>query len=59
MVIAGEVALLSSFKKKNTAIINNNKTRGVPAFDLLGSDSEYADRYRNWFDPASVFDRGV
>ncbi len=27
--------------------------------DLRGSDSENVDRYRNWFDPDSVFDRGA
>ncbi len=27
--------------------------------DLLGSESENVDRYRNWFDPVSVFDRGA
>jgi len=32
---------------------------GAPVMDLLGSESENLDRYRNWFDPASVFDRGA
>ena len=27
--------------------------------DLLGSESENVDRYRNWFDPVSIFDRGA
>ena len=27
--------------------------------DLLGSESENVDRYRNWFDPVSSFDRGA
>ena len=28
-------------------------------FDLLGSDSANTERYRNWFDPVSVLDRGA
>ncbi len=27
--------------------------------DLLGSASENVDRYRNWFEPVSVFGRGA
>ncbi len=27
--------------------------------DLLGSESENVDRYRNWFDLVSIFDRGA
>ncbi len=33
-----------------------SRTYGAPVMDLLGSESENVDRYRNWFDPASVFD---
>ena len=27
--------------------------------DLLGSEAENVDRYRNWLDPVSIFDRGA
>ena len=27
--------------------------------DMLGSEAENVDRYRNWFDPVSVLDRGA
>ena len=27
--------------------------------DLLGSESANNDKYRNWFDPVSIFDRGA
>ncbi len=27
--------------------------------DLLGPEAENVDRYRNWFDPVSIFDRGA
>ncbi len=27
--------------------------------DILGSEAENVDRYRNWFYPVSVFDRGA
>ena len=36
-----------------------SRTYGAPVMDLLGSESENVDRYRNWFDPVSVFDRGA
>ena len=39
--------------------IKNSRTYGAPVFDLLGSESENVDRYRNWLDPVSVFDRGA
>ena len=36
-----------------------SRTYGAPVMDLLGSEAENVDRYRNWFDPVSVFDRGA
>ena len=36
-----------------------SRTYGAPVMDLLGSESENVDRYWNWFDPVSVFDRGA
>ena len=36
-----------------------SRTYGAPVMDLLGSESENVDRYRNGFDPVSVFDRGA
>ena len=36
-----------------------SRTYGAPVMDLLGSDSENVNRYRSWFDPVSVFDRGA
>ena len=39
--------------------IKNSRTYGAPVFELLGSESENVDRYRNWLDPVSVFDRGA
>ena len=39
--------------------VKNSRTYGAPVMDLLGSESENVDRYRNWFDPVSIFDRGA
>ena len=36
-----------------------SRTYGAPVMDLLGSESENVDRYRNWLDPVSVLDRGA
>ena len=36
-----------------------SRTYGAPVMDLLGSESENVDRYRNWFDPFSALDRGA
>ena len=36
-----------------------SRTYGAPLMDLLGSESVNVDRYRTWFDPFSVFDRGA
>ena len=36
-----------------------SRTYGAPVMDLLGSESENVDRYRNCIDPVSVFDRGA
>ena len=39
--------------------VKKSRTYGAPVMDLLGSESENNDRHRNWFDPASIFDRGA
>ena len=36
-----------------------SRTYGAPVMDILGSEAENVDRYRHWFDPVSVFDRGA
>ena len=36
-----------------------SRTYGAPVMDMLGSEAENVDRYRNWFDPVSIFDRGA
>jgi hypothetical protein len=36
-----------------------SRTYGAPVMDLLGSESENVDRYRNWLDPVSALDRGA
>ena len=36
-----------------------SRTYGAPVIDLLGSESENVDRYRNWLDPVSILDRGA
>ena len=36
-----------------------SRTYGAPVMDILGYEAENVDRYRNWFDPVSVFDRGA
>ena len=39
--------------------IKKSRTYGAPVMDLLGSESQNVDRYRNWLDPVSAFDRGA
>ena len=36
-----------------------SRTYGGPIWDPAGSDGKAAQRYRNWFDPVSVFDRSA
>ena len=54
--LGGSVAL--EFQKNYPDRIKKSRTYGAPVFDLLGSESENVDRYRNWLDPVSVLDRG-
>ena len=46
-------------KKNYPSRIKKSRTYGAPVMDLLGSESENVDRYRNWLDPVSIFDRGA
>ena len=39
--------------------ITHTRTYGAPVWDPLGSERNQVDRYRNWFDPVSVFDRSA
>ena len=39
--------------------ITKSRTYGAPVFNLLGSDSENAERYRHWLDPFSILDRSA
>ena len=55
--LGGSVAL--EFQKNYPDRIKKSRTYGAPVFDLLGSESEDVDRYRNWLDPVSVLDRGA
>ena len=47
--LGGSVALeiQSNFKDR----ITKSRTDGAPVFNLLGSDSENAERYRHWLTP--------
>ena len=55
--LGGSVALeiQSNFKDR----ISKSRTYGAPVFNLLGSDSEHAERYRHWLDALSMFDRSA
>ena len=55
--LGGSVALeiQSNFKDR----ITKSRTYGAPVFNLLGSDSENAERYRHWLDPFSILDRSA
>ena len=39
--------------------IKSTRTYGAPVFDILGSESNKVERYRNWFDPFSSLDRSA
>ena len=54
--LGGSVAL--EFPPTYANRIKNSRTYGAPVFDLLGSDSQNAERYRRWFCPVSKLDRG-
>ena len=55
--LGGSIALemQSNFKDR----IPKSRTYGAPVFNLLGSDSENAERYKRWLDPFSVLDRST
>ena len=55
--LGGSVSL--ELQKNYPDRIKKSRTYGAPVMDLLGSESENVDRYRNWFDLISVFDRGA
>ena len=55
--LGGSVSL--ELQKNYPDIIKKSRTYGAPVMDSLGSESEHVDRYRNWFDPVSIFDRGA
>ena len=55
--LGGSVSL--ELQKNYPDRVKKNRTYGAPVMDLLGSESENVDRYRNWFDPVSIFDRGA
>ncbi len=60
MVIALVALLVQTCRQKiNPSRIKESRTYGAPVMDLFGSESENVDRYRNWFDPVSIFDRGA
>ena len=55
--LGGSVSL--ELQKNYPNRIKKSRTYGAPVRDLLGSESDNNDRYRNWLDPVSVFDRGA
>ncbi len=55
--LGGSVSL--ELQKNYPEQIKKSRTHGAPVMDLFGSESENVDRYRNWFDPVSIFDRGA
>ena len=55
--LGGSVSL--ELQKNYPDRIKKSRTYGAPVMDLLGSESENVDRYRNWLDPVSIFDRGA
>jgi pimeloyl-ACP methyl ester carboxylesterase len=55
--LGGSVSL--ELQKNFPDRIQKSRTYGAPVMNLLGSESENVDRYRNWFDPVSILDRGA
>ena len=55
--LGGSVSL--ELQKNYPNRIKKSRTYGAPVMDLLGSESQNNDRFRNWLDPVSVFDRGA
>ena len=39
--------------------ITSSRTYGAPVFDITGKESNNVSRFRNYFDPFSVFDRSA
>ena len=54
--LGGSVALELD---KNDKHITSSRTYGAPMWNPLGSESNKVDRYRNWLDPVSMFDRSA
>jgi hypothetical protein len=54
--LGGSVALEL---EKNYKHITSSRTYGAPVWNPLGSESNKVERYRNWIDPVSVFDRSA
>lgn len=54
--LGGSVALEL---ERNHKQITDSRTYGAPVWELTGSESNGAHRYRNWFDPVSIADRGA
>ncbi len=52
--LGGSVAL--ELQKNHSGL--ESRTYGAPVFNPTGGDAK-AERYRNWFDPVSVFDRSA
>ena len=55
--LGGSVSL--ELQKNYPKQIKKSRTYGAPVMDLLGSEADNNDRYRNWLDPVSVLDRGA
>ena len=54
--LGGSVALGAD---ENYEHITSSRTYGAPVWNPIGQDSNNVDRYRNWFDPVSMFDRSA
>jgi hypothetical protein len=54
--LGGSVALEL---EKNYNHLTSSRTYGAPVWNPLGSESNKVERYRNWIDPVSVFDRSA
>lgn len=55
--LGGSVVLEMQKNYNNKNI--NTRTYGAPVFDPLGHEDPSVQRYRNWLDPVSIFDRGA
>ena len=54
--LAGSIALEM---QKRYPHITHTRTYGAPMWNPMGKDSNNVDRYRNWFDRVSMFDRSA